>query len=44
MDCIDCHNRPTHTYELPERALDGAMAKVWYRNRFPPFIKRLSKY
>lgn len=24
MDCIDCHNRPTHIYELPYRALDDA--------------------
>jgi hypothetical protein len=26
MDCMDCHNRPSHSYQLPERALDGAMA------------------
>ena len=26
MDCIDCHNRPTHIYRLPGRALDEAMA------------------
>jgi hypothetical protein len=25
MDCIDCHNRPTHIYELPERAMDNAL-------------------
>ncbi len=25
MDCIDCHNRPTHTFELPDRAVDEAM-------------------
>jgi len=25
MDCIDCHNRPTHAFEAPERALDKAM-------------------
>jgi len=25
MDCMDCHNRPTHTYEMPERGLDNAM-------------------
>jgi hypothetical protein len=25
MDCIDCHNRPAHSYDLPERALDKAM-------------------
>jgi hypothetical protein len=26
MDCMDCHNRPTHTFVLPERAIDQAMA------------------
>ncbi|MCL4401681.1 MAG: NapC/NirT family cytochrome c, partial [Acidobacteria bacterium] len=26
MDCMDCHNRPTHTFELPERAVNNAMA------------------
>src|SRR5204863_9028853 len=25
MDCMDCHNRPSHSYELPERAMDTAM-------------------
>lgn len=25
MDCMDCHNRPSHTYLLPERALDRAI-------------------
>jgi formate-dependent nitrite reductase cytochrome c552 subunit len=26
MDCIDCHNRPTHAYELPEPAVNNALA------------------
>ena len=26
MDCMDCHNRPTHTYELPERGIDRVMS------------------
>ena len=26
MQCVDCHNRPTHTFELPERAMDEALA------------------
>jgi nitrate/TMAO reductase-like tetraheme cytochrome c subunit len=26
MDCVDCHNRPSHVYELPEPAVDRAMA------------------
>jgi len=27
MDCIECHNRPTHTFQLPERALDQEIAE-----------------
>jgi hypothetical protein len=26
MDCIDCHNRPTHLFEVPSRALDRRLA------------------
>ena len=26
MDCIDCHNRPTHAFQLPDRAMDKALA------------------
>ena len=26
MDCIDCHNRPTHTFQLPDPAMDDAMS------------------
>jgi hypothetical protein len=26
MDCMDCHNRPTHTYDLPENAVNREMA------------------
>ena len=26
MDCIDCHNRPTHIFQMPEHAVDSAMA------------------
>ena len=22
MDCVDCHNRPTHTFHVPEKAID----------------------
>ncbi|SPE37024.1 hypothetical protein SBA3_2550021 [Candidatus Sulfopaludibacter sp. SbA3] len=25
MDCMDCHNRPAHAYDLPDRALDKSM-------------------
>jgi hypothetical protein len=26
MDCIDCHNRPAHSFDTPEAALDKQMA------------------
>jgi hypothetical protein len=26
MDCVDCHNRPTHIYLAPDRAVDDALA------------------
>jgi nitrate/TMAO reductase-like tetraheme cytochrome c subunit len=26
MQCVDCHNRPAHTFERPERAVDQAIA------------------
>ena len=39
MDCMDCHNRPTHTFQMPERALNEAMA-VGRISPTLPFIKR----
>ena len=27
MDCLDCHNRAAHRFELPEQALDRVMAE-----------------
>jgi nitrate/TMAO reductase-like tetraheme cytochrome c subunit len=27
MDCIDCHNRPAHTFELPENGVDLRMSR-----------------
>jgi nitrate/TMAO reductase-like tetraheme cytochrome c subunit len=41
MDCMDCHNRPSHAFQLPERAVDEAMAA----NRISPelpFAKKKS--
>jgi len=39
MDCVDCHNRPTHTFEMPEKAVDERMATG---NISPelPFVKK----
>jgi hypothetical protein len=41
MDCIDCHNRPSHLYRPPARFIDNAMTA----GRIPanlPGIKKLS--
>jgi hypothetical protein len=27
MDCLDCHNRPAHVFESPERALEASMLR-----------------
>jgi nitrate/TMAO reductase-like tetraheme cytochrome c subunit len=39
MDCMDCHNRPTHTFELPERAVDRALAEGAISAELP-FVKK----
>lgn len=39
MQCVDCHNRPTHTFELPERAVDKALAFGEISSGLP-FIKK----
>ena len=40
MDCMDCHNRPSHSFELPERAVDTAMFSGDIPNL--PFAKKKS--
>ena len=39
MDCVDCHNRPTHIYRLPQHEIDAAL-EVGKIDRSLPFIKR----
>ena len=39
MQCVDCHNRPTHTFELPDRAVDGAMG-IGRISPTLPYIKK----
>jgi len=41
MQCVDCHNRHTHTFELPERALDKAFAFGQLPSGLP-FLKKES--
>ncbi len=39
MDCVDCHNRPTHAFEVPERAVDRAIEEGRI-SRDLPFVKK----
>ena len=41
MDCIDCHNRPTHIYHPPSPAVNAAMASGLI-NPDLPYIKSIS--
>jgi nitrate/TMAO reductase-like tetraheme cytochrome c subunit len=39
MDCLDCHNRPAHTFQLPEHAVDRAMDE----GRISPALPSIKK-
>ncbi|MEO8034292.1 MAG: NapC/NirT family cytochrome c [Acidobacteriota bacterium] len=39
MDCVDCHNRPTHIYRSPDRSVDSALLNGRI-DRTLPFIKQ----
>ncbi len=39
MDCLDCHNRPAHEFENPERAVDRMMVDGRLPQRLPLFRK-----
>ena len=39
MDCMDCHNRPTHHFQSPNEAIDQALA-VARLDPSMPFIKK----
>jgi hypothetical protein len=39
MDCMDCHNRPTHVFALPERAVNKALASGEISQSLP-FVKK----
>ena len=39
MQCVDCHNRPTHSFDLPDRAMDKALAQGNISITLP-FIKK----
>jgi len=39
MDCVDCHNRPTHTFDMPESAVDKRISQGLI-NQDLPFVKK----
>jgi nitrate/TMAO reductase-like tetraheme cytochrome c subunit len=39
MQCVDCHNRPTHSFDLPDRAVDKAMSRGEISTSLP-FIRK----
>ncbi|HEV8661194.1 MAG TPA: NapC/NirT family cytochrome c [Thermoanaerobaculia bacterium] len=39
VDCVDCHNRPTHIYQSPDRAVDRALASGKI-DRSLPYVKQ----
>ena len=40
MDCLDCHNRPTHVFLSPDEALDGKISTGAIPRELP-FVKKL---
>ena len=40
MDCVDCHNRPTHAFELPENAVNKQMAAGFLSPELPFMRKK----
>jgi nitrate/TMAO reductase-like tetraheme cytochrome c subunit len=40
MDCIDCHNRPTHAFELPASAVDLRMSRGLISPELPYIHKK----
>ena len=41
MQCVDCHNRPTHAFDSPERATDKALARGQMSSSLP-FLRKKS--
>lgn len=39
MDCMDCHNRPSHTFELPDQEIDAALQERRL-DRALPYLRR----
>ena len=41
VDCIECHNRPTHIFRHPEQSVNQAMAQGWISPTLP-MVKKLA--
>ncbi len=41
MDCIDCHNRPTHVYRPPQRTVDRIISLGWIDPSLP-YVKSVA--
>ena len=39
MDCVDCHNSPTHAFQMPERAVDKSITENRISQQLP-YIKK----
>jgi hypothetical protein len=42
MDCIDCHNRPTHIYHPPAKSVDLEMSLGWIDPNTLPNVKSIA--
>jgi len=42
MDCIDCHNRPTHIFQQPDEALDAAFSEGQLDTDIP-YLRRVAE-
>jgi hypothetical protein len=42
MECVDCHNRPTHVYRTPDGELDD-MFGLWPELQSVPYLKKASQ-
>lgn len=41
VDCIECHNRPTHIFRHPEQSVNQAMAQGWISPTLP-MVKKVA--
>jgi hypothetical protein len=42
MECVDCHNRPTHVYRSADQELED-MLSLWPEMQKIPYLKKLPR-